>query len=1409
VVRFFRPALRGLAVVLSVVLMSSLTAVPAMAADTNAADFTYSQTLTVSNSNSTALTNFQVKVSLTSSNFDFAEAQSAGQDLRFYASDGATPLNFWTASYSSSAQTATIWVEVPSIPAAGSTTIVMKWGNSTAATASDGFTTFPFFDDFSDPSTQSDYFNLSAPTTELVQDQGFENSGPHTMSVMNLNLSGYQYYSYYGPQGDGWIGLAASNNLTSWTELGEVTDESGTWANVQSRWPSAVVVGSTIYVAITENYSTLPSYIALYEAPVSNPSQLTRVETLISPQGGTYDQNPYLWLDPNNGQFYIYWYSDSDGGWSILARTASSVPALANAPDIEVLHSSGTLAAPNMMYLNGTYYLGTEIEPASTWETAFYSSTTSPVSGFQPMADSPELPNGDACPSQNAVGGTLYLYTCNQNSNTGVWTIDVRTANLTAPPPTGTTPNSSAWTASGGSSWQVGNTTLPNGTTGPAAEGTTSSPFQILQSTYKTGANYVVDAYGQQVAGRVWGLGVGVKDAQDLDSVNLYDDLNGTDNLYTYKWSSANGNNATQIADAAVGTVNANQWYDMTAKVAGTSIGVYINGQLESQGTDPSLAAGSIALYGEAGTEEFADVFVRQYAATDPTVTFSGSTLLPQTITFTSTVPSNATVGGAKYTVTATGGASGNPVLFTIASASSAVCSISGAVVSFTGAGTCTIDANQAGNSTYNPATQAQQSFTVSSGSTGTFAYNETLTVNNPNSAALTNFQTKVSLTSSNFNFAEAQSGGQDLRFYASNGTTPLNFWIASYSPTSQTGTVWVEVPSIAANGSTAIVMKWGNSTATTASNGTATFPLFDNFSEGAISSSTWTASGGTWKVANTTLPNGSTGPVAEGTTASPFQMLESTYKTGSSYVLDADGEQVSGRVWGLGVGVTDAKDLDSVNLYDDLNGADNLYMYKWTSANSNSATTIADAAVGTVNANQWYDVTAKVAGTSVAVYLNGALEAQGTDSALAAGSVALYGEAGTEEFADVFVRQYAATDPTVTFPGSGLIAQTITFTSSAPTSATVGGATYTVAATGGASGNPVLFNIATASSAVCSMSGAVVSFTGPGTCTIDANQAGNSTYNAAPQAQQSFTVSSTSTGFAYSQTLTVNNPNSTALTNFQTKVALTSSNFEFAEAQSGGQDLRFYASNGTTALNFWIAGYSATSQTATIWVEVPSIAANGSTAIVMKWGNSTATTASSGTATFPFFDNFSEGTISSSTWTASGGTWKVANATQPGGSTGPVAEGTTASPFQILESTYKTGSSYVLDANGEQVSGRVWGLGVGVTDAKDLDSVNLYDDLNGTDNLYMYKWTSTNASSATTITDAAVGAVNATTWYDLTAKVNGTSIAVYLNGALEAQGTDSKLTAGSIALYGEAGSQEFSNVFVRQYAATDPTVTF
>ena len=80
---------------------------------------------------------------------------------------------------------------------------------------------------------------------------------------------------------------------------------------------------------------------------------------------------------------------------------------------------------------------------------------------------------------------------------------------------------------------------------------------------------------------------------------------------------------------------------------------------------------------------------------------------------------------------------------------------------------------------------------------------------------------------------------------------------------------------------------------------------------------------------------------------------------------------------------------------------------------------------------------------------------------------------------------------------------QTITFTSS-PVAPTVGGAAYTVSASA-SSGLGVSFSSAT--TAVCSVEGSSVTFIGVGTCTVTADQTGSQRFEAAPEAQQSFTV--------------------------------------------------------------------------------------------------------------------------------------------------------------------------------------------------------------------------------------------------------------------------------------------------------------
>jgi hypothetical protein len=89
----------------------------------------------------------------------------------------------------------------------------------------------------------------------------------------------------------------------------------------------------------------------------------------------------------------------------------------------------------------------------------------------------------------------------------------------------------------------------------------------------------------------------------------------------------------------------------------------------------------------------------------------------PQAVSFTTTPVSPAY--GASYLPSATGGASGNPVVFSVAPGSASNCSLGsdGVTVTFTGAGGCTIRADQAGNANYDPAPQVTQSFVIAKAS--------------------------------------------------------------------------------------------------------------------------------------------------------------------------------------------------------------------------------------------------------------------------------------------------------------------------------------------------------------------------------------------------------------------------------------------------------------------------------------------------------------------------------------------------------------------------------------------------------------------------------------------------------------------------------------------------------------------
>jgi hypothetical protein len=97
----------------------------------------------------------------------------------------------------------------------------------------------------------------------------------------------------------------------------------------------------------------------------------------------------------------------------------------------------------------------------------------------------------------------------------------------------------------------------------------------------------------------------------------------------------------------------------------------------------------------------------------------------PQVITNRGKLPTSAVSVWSSWGLEAYGGQSGNPVLFSIDSASTrGACDLGSpsqitqstifeVSVTFTGLGTCVVDENQAGSSTYTPAPQVQIKFTV------------------------------------------------------------------------------------------------------------------------------------------------------------------------------------------------------------------------------------------------------------------------------------------------------------------------------------------------------------------------------------------------------------------------------------------------------------------------------------------------------------------------------------------------------------------------------------------------------------------------------------------------------------------------------------------------------------------------
>jgi hypothetical protein len=268
------------------------------------------------------------------------------------------------------------------------------------------------------------------------------------------------------------------------------------------------------------------------------------------------------------------------------------------------------------------------------------------------------------------------------------------------------------------------------------------------------------------------------------------------------------------------------------------------------------------------------------------------------------------------------------------------------------------------------------------------------ITLNNTGST-LTNYQVPVTVnTATPISQGKMRSDGGDIRFNDSDMATPLSYWLESGINTTSTN-IWVKVPSIP-TGTKTIYMYYGNSSATSTSNGTATFAEFDDFS-GDLSA--WSFSGSGWNISNGVLQ------YTGGATDYIYALRSLTHGNFTfefkAYVGASNTE------WAGGV----FRSTDYSNLYQTSQGSTRtlLYIFKKVSDSFTSLTSTSF----TWSLSTWYNVKVTAIGSALKTYVNNNLILSTTDTTFASGKCGFVTDGSDARFDDYRVRTMADPEPT------------------------------------------------------------------------------------------------------------------------------------------------------------------------------------------------------------------------------------------------------------------------------------------------------------------------------------------------------------------------------------------------------------
>lgn len=284
---------------------------------------------------------------------------------------------------------------------------------------------------------------------------------------------------------------------------------------------------------------------------------------------------------------------------------------------------------------------------------------------------------------------------------------------------------------------------------------------------------------------------------------------------------------------------------------------------------------------------------------------------------------------------------------------------------------------------------------------------------------------------------------------------------------------------------------------------------------------------------------------------------------------------------------------------------------------------------------------------------------------------------------------------------------------------------------------------------------------------------------------------------WANRRTVTINSNNiDEDLLDFPVLVKLSSSNIDFAKVKDGGQDIRFVANDDSTDLNYEIEDWNDGSETADIWVGIPTVSSSSDTQFYMYYNNTSAGDGNNDTgvwdANFVMVQHLNEESgsgnyIIDSTVNGNDGSPDSTvdfNASSNGGArhwpdnsgTGDVITISEDSNFafnDVVSYTARFNSSSYDTYNGIMTKMASWGNGYNMT------------------------YISTKIACGMGIYVNSTTVVKAGLWYSAYCVYDGTKMMIYINGVKQAEGTrvmgDSAATSFKIGSFYSSGSLPFN----------------